>query len=74
MARHKLLTEKEVSEWTGIPEATLKTQRSRPPKSLPPLPFVKLPNGDVRYREDQVNEYIENQTVTPGEARRKRAG
>jgi predicted site-specific integrase-resolvase len=59
MARHKLLTEKEVSEWLGIPEATLKTQRSRPPKNRKPIPYIELPNGKVRYREDIVNQYIE---------------
>jgi predicted DNA-binding transcriptional regulator AlpA len=61
MARHKLLKENEVSEWLGIPEATLKTHRmpGRAPKGVEPLPFLKMPNGSIRYREDQVNEWIE---------------
>lgn len=62
MARHKLLTEKEISEWIGVPEATLRSQRSRPPKDRQPIPFVKLPNRKVRYREDEVNRWIEENT------------
>jgi len=61
MARHKLLTTKEVSEWLQIPESTLKRHRSRPPEREP-VPHLTLPNGDVRYREDQVNQWIEDQS------------
>lgn len=69
MARHKLLTEKEVSEWLGVPEATLKTQRFRPPKDRPPLPYLTLPNGRIAYREDQVNQWIEESQKNTGASR-----
>ena len=65
MTRYKLLTEKEVSDWLGIPEATLETQRYRPPKDVPPLPFIKMPNGRIRYREDLVQLWIEQQSERP---------
>jgi hypothetical protein len=60
MAKHKVMTEKEVAEWLGCPEATLRTHRFRPPKDRAPLPHFKLPNGKIAYREDQVNLWIEN--------------
>jgi predicted DNA-binding transcriptional regulator AlpA len=63
MARHKILTEKEVSEWLGIPEATLKTQRFRKKDSMSAQLAFKLPNGKIAYREDQVNEWIERQSM-----------
>ncbi len=76
MARHKLLTEQEASEYLRIPLATLINQRFRPPRSRPALPFVKMPNGKIMYREDQLNAYIETVTETPApqperQARRK---
>ena len=58
--RHKLLSESEVAEWLGVPEATLATQRFRPPKNRAPLPYLKKPNGKIAYCEDQVNQWIED--------------
>ncbi len=76
MARYKLLTEKELSEWLSVPEATLKTQRFRPPKDVPAIPFIKLPNGSIRYREDHVLLYLEqlSELRTPPTRPSRRAG
>lgn len=62
MARYTLLTEEEISKWLEIPVRTLETQRLRPPSRCRPIPYLKLPNGKIRYREDQVNEWIEEQS------------
>jgi hypothetical protein len=55
-----LLTEAQASEITGLPVASLKTERCR---GLG-LPYVKL-GRRVRYRADDVAAYIAAHTITP---------
>lgn len=57
--RYQLLDETAVSEWTGVPVATLRTMRSRPGKD--PIPFTKF-GRLVRYREDLLLKWIERNT------------
>ncbi|CAJ1504202.1 helix-turn-helix transcriptional regulator [[Mycobacterium] holstebronense] len=56
----RLLTEAQVSEMTGLPVASLKTERCR---GLG-LPYVKF-GRRVRYRADDVAAYIAANTITP---------
>lgn len=56
-----LLTEAQVSEVTGLPVASLKTERRRGVG----MPYVKLGRG-IRCRADDVAAYIAANTVTPG--------
>jgi hypothetical protein len=58
----KLLTPEQVSEWLNMPLATLTTLRNAKRAGADPLPFVKLPSGRIRYREDQVRKWIERHT------------
>lgn len=55
-----LLTEAQVSEMTGLPVASLKTERCR---GLG-MPYVKF-GRRVRYRTDDVTAYINAHTVIP---------
>ncbi|MFP2991285.1 helix-turn-helix transcriptional regulator [Mycobacterium intracellulare] len=56
-----LLTQAQVSEATGLPEASLKSERTRGTG----LPYVKF-GRRVRYRADDVAAYIAANTVMPG--------
>ena len=64
--KYRLLTEKEVNEWTRIPIATLRTMRSRP--SHDPIPHTKL-GRHVRYREDLILRWIERNTYNSDNVR-----
>ena len=55
----KLLTEREVSDLTGIPIATLRTKRSRPGSD--PIPFFKA-GRIVMYPAAGVSAWIERNT------------
>ncbi len=57
--KYRLLTEKQIHEWTGIPIATLRTMRSRPGDD--PIPHTKM-GRHVRYREDLILRWIERNT------------
>lgn len=57
--KYKLLTDVEVSEWTGVPLATLRSMRSRPGKD--PIPFTKI-GRLVRYREDLLLKWMDRNT------------
>lgn len=57
--KYRMLTEEQVSEWIGVPIATLRTMRSRPAKD--PIPFTKI-GKFVRYREDLILKWIERNT------------
>jgi hypothetical protein len=57
--KYRLLTEQEVSNWTGLAVATLRTMRSRPGKD--PFPYTKI-GGKVRYREDLLLKWLERHT------------
>ena len=57
--RYQLLDAKEVSEWTGVSEATLRSMRSRPGKD--PIPFTKI-GGRVKYREDLLLKWMDRNT------------
>lgn len=61
--KYRLLTEKEVHEWTGIPVATLRTMRSRPNRD--PMPYTKM-GRHVRYRDDLLLKWIERNTFHEG--------
>lgn len=58
-----LLTEKQVEAATGVPVASLKTDRCRGVG----MPYVKL-GRRVRYRADDLAEYIAANTVEPKHA------
>lgn len=63
--RPKLLTELEVSEWFGIPVATLRSMRNAKRQEQlgvqDPLPFIK--HGRlVRYKESDLLKWIERNT------------
>jgi hypothetical protein len=58
-----LLTEKQVEAATGVPIASLKTDRCRGVG----MPYVKL-GRRVRYRADEVAAYIAGHTITPRKA------
>jgi hypothetical protein len=55
------MTQKEVSDRTTIPEATLKNWRvpGRAPKDKPPIPWKQLPNGSWVCREDDLEQWID---------------
>jgi hypothetical protein len=57
--RYQLMTEDQVSEWTGVPVATLRTMRSRPGRD--PIPFTKI-GRLVRYREDLLLKWMDRNT------------
>lgn len=58
----RMLTQEELSERWGIPVSTLETWRN--PKRAPkdPIPFVRLPNGKIRYPEDKLQKWLERNT------------
>jgi predicted DNA-binding transcriptional regulator AlpA len=58
--KYRLLTEKEVSEWTRLAVPTLRSMRSRPGKD--PIPYTKLGGKIVRYREDLLLKWLERRT------------
>jgi len=67
----RLLTEDQVSQWTGVPVATLKSMRTRPGKD--PIPFTKF-GRTVRYREDLLLKWIERNTFDDTEQSREAHG
>ena len=56
----KLLTEKETSELTGIPLATLRNDRFRRRS----IPYVKK-GRSIRYRAVAIREFIDSHTIRP---------
>ena len=66
---HTLLTTVEASEYfdsrgDAVPEQTLKQWRSqgRGPR------YIKLPNGNVRYRADWLDKFLDEHVVEPERA------
>jgi hypothetical protein len=62
-----LLTEQEVARQLGVSVITLRTWRQRPPKGVAQLRYVKMggpDNGSVRYRQEHLDQYIEERTRT----------
>lgn len=59
MLNKLLYTEKETSELTGIPQATLRTRRSRPSKDG--IPYVK-DGKSVRYPAVEIKRWIAMKT------------
>lgn len=62
--KYRMLTQQEVSQWLGIPVATLASKRSRPGRN--PIPFVRIGNR-VRYNERDVLAWIEQNTFDKAE-------
>jgi hypothetical protein len=58
----KLLTPEELSEWFKMPVATLSTLRNPNRAGKDPIPFIKLPNGKIRYPEDKCRKWLERNT------------
>lgn len=55
-ARLTLLTETDVSEWTGIPVNTLRYWRQR----RRGIPFIQISARTVRYDEEAVSHYLKS--------------
>jgi hypothetical protein len=67
----RLLTEDQVSQWTGVPVATLRSMRSRPGKD--PIPFTKI-GRLIRYREDLLMKWLERNTFDDTEQSKEARG
>jgi hypothetical protein len=49
-----------VSDWTGLAVPTLRSMRTRPGKD--PIPYTKVGEKLVRYREDLLLKWVERRT------------
>ena len=56
----KLLTEGEVEHALRYRPGTLRTKRHRHTSSIP---FIRLDNGHIRYRQSDVEQWLANQVV-----------
>lgn len=59
VSKMELLTEQQVSEWTGVSLSTLRRMRTKNCKD--PIPFTKI-GGSVRYRKELVEKWLERNT------------
>ena len=64
--RHNLLRPSEVAEQLKVTVATLESWRTRGG----PLPFIRLSGRAVRYRQSDVDAFVEQSLVTPQPSRR----